>query len=61
MLLGNVDRGIRYYKTVKEVNENTSEGESSPFSKKDFLLVFQTPAQAQMMKGNPRTLAVDAT
>ena len=52
---------IRYYKTVEEVNENTSEGESSPFSKKDFLLVFQTPAQAQMMKGNPRTLAVDAT
>ena len=53
MLLGNVDRGIRYYKTVEEVNENTSEGESSPFSKKDFLLVFQTPVQAQMMKGNP--------
>ena len=52
---------IRYYKTIQQVNEHTSEVENSPFSKKDFLLVFQTDAQAQMMKENPRTLPVDAT
>lgn len=52
---------VRYYKKVGDCNEDTKETQKSPFKKEDFLLVFQSPQQAEMMVDNPRTLCVDAT
>ena len=52
---------LRYYKQVGDSNEDTSEDEGSGFNKTDFLLVLQTADQAEMMKQNPRVVAVDAT
>ena len=52
---------VRYYKRVGVTNEDTSESLNSPFKKDDFLIVFQSPAQAEAMTENPRTMCVDAT
>ena len=52
---------VRYYKKVGESNEHTKENADSPFTKEDFLLVFQSEQQAEMMADNPRILCVDAT
>ena len=55
------DSPCRFYKKVGECNEHTKQAETSPFKKEDFLLVFQSAQQAEMMADNPRILCVDAT
>lgn len=50
-----------YYKAKGEQNTDTRENKGSLFTKEDFLLVIQTPAQAMMMADNPRIIFVDAT
>ena len=50
-----------YYKKVGEANADTSEDDGSDFNKEDFLLVLQTPSQAEIFRANARTLCVDAT
>ena len=52
---------VRYYKTIKQSDENTLEHEDSHFKSEDFLLVFQTEEMANMMVENPRTLCMDGT
>ena len=44
---------VVYYKARGESNKDTSEEKDSDFKQEDFLLVLQTPAQAQMMRDNP--------
>ena len=43
---------VVYYKARGEVTSDTSEEEGSDFTKDDFLLVIQSPAQAKMMQDN---------
>ena len=52
---------IRYYKTIKQSDENTLEHKDSHFKSEDFLLVFQTEEMTNMMVDNPRTLGMDDT
>lgn len=52
---------IRYYKRLNDSNSDTSEHSGSLFNSNDFILVYQTEAQAQMMVDNPRSLCTDGT
>jgi len=52
---------VRYYKKVGESNADTTEGDNSHLSSKDFVLVLQSETQAQIHQENPRTLCADAT
>ena len=60
------DSPIRYYKPCGEINDDTCEtipsgSEVPPFSKTDFLIVFQTREQAIMFLENDRVLLGDGT
>ena len=52
---------IRYYKPINVSNDDTLEHSDSDFKAKDFMLVYQTEAQANMMVDNPRSLCMDGT
>ena len=60
--LGEEDSPIRYYKAKGATNSDVQEkSKKSDFELTDFLLVFQTKLQSQIIAANPRTLCVDAT
>ena len=52
---------VRYFKPQGVEDTYTCEKENSEYCKKDFLLVWQTEAQAQFMADNPRIVCVDGT
>lgn len=52
---------VRYYKKVGESNSDTTEGEKSLLTSKDFVLVLQSETQAEIHKENPRILCADST
>ena len=61
-----IDSPVRYYKPVGVENEDTSEiipkgRDEADFGKKEFLIVLQSAAQAEMMKENSRLIFVDGT
>ena len=52
---------VRYYKKVGERNSDTRDSKDADFKPSDFLLVFQSEDQSQILSENPRTLCVDGT
>ena len=44
---------VMYYKARGQSNSDTSEEEDSDFNQEDFLLVYQSPGMAKMMRDNP--------
>ena len=55
------DSPVRYFKQQGSSNADTDDSEKSDFKSDDFLLVMQTPEQAEMMSTNQRIICVDAT
>ena len=56
------DSPVVYFKQIGESNSNTDDTDpDSDFKSEDFLLVMQSPEQANMMQENAQILCVDGT